>query len=799
MAYRIRKVAVLGAGVMGAQIACHFANIGIEVLLLDQAPKELNEKEKQMNLSLDQPKVRNRIVTELFDKIIRLKPSPLYLKKYSKRICPGNFEDDLSKISDCDWIIEAIIENLEIKQNLYQQIEKYRKSDAIVSSNTSGIPIELLIQGRSENFASHFCGTHFFNPPRYLKLLEIIPSSKTSHHLIDFLTDFGERFLGKSVVICKDTPAFIANRVGMYAMMSVLHLSHEFGFSVEEIDRLTGPIIGRAKSATFRTCDVVGLDTLSFVAQNLQKALPDDEANHMFQLPEFLQKMLQKDYLGAKTGKGFYQKIKEKGQSIIQSIHFTTLEYQQQKKVKFPELDAAKAIPDVKDRIAFLLKGKSKVNQFYQKLFFGLFAYVSNRIPEISDEIYKIDEAICSGFAWEIGPFEIWNAIGIEKTNEAIQKNGFSTAEWLSDFTAEKLSFYQIKNGKKEYYNLQSKTYLPIPGSENTLDLDHLRIENTLWKNEDCSIINLGDGVINLEFHSKMNTLGGEIIQGINKAVDLCEKDHKALIISNQGENFSAGANLGLVFMLAIEQELEELDLVVRTFQKSMLKLKYAPFPVIVAPHGLCLGGACELSMHSDKIIAHAETYMGLVELGVGVIPAGGGSKEFAMRLSNEIQKDDIRTNLFREKFLTIGQAKVSTSAYEAFDLGYLRKEVDEVIVSRKHQLAYAKKSALLLLEKGYLPPLPDKEILVLGKEAMGLVYSGAHGMKTGHYISEYDEHLSVELGKVLSGGELSEPTFVSEEYLLDLERIAFVKLCQQRKTLERMQSLLQKGKILRN
>lgn len=799
MTRKIRKVTVLGAGVMGAQIACHFTNIGIEVLLLDMPAKELNEKEQKAGLLPEHPKVRNRIVNDLFLKATRLKPAPLYLQTYSNRITTGNFEDDLHKIAECDWVIEAIIENLKIKQELYTKIEEYRKPGSLITTNTSGIPIQMLIQGRSEDFAAHFCGTHFFNPPRYLKLLEIIPSPNTNQEVLDFLTDFGEKFLGKSVVSCKDTPAFIANRVGVYSMMSVFHLIDEFGFTVDEIDKLTGPIIGRPKSATFRTCDVVGLDTLVFVAQNLQKALQDDEAKDVFQIPEFIQHMMGNQWLGSKTGQGFYKKIKSEGKSEILSLNLENFEYQEMQRVKFGEFEAAKAVPHLNDRFKVLLKGNSKVNQFYQKMFFGLFAYVSNRMPEITDDLYKIDEAICSGFAWEMGPFEIWESLGVKKTLSMMEAMGYKAANWVYNMVQEDLGFYQLKDGLKLYYDVNTNAHQTIPGTENLVLLNNLRSSKTIWSNEGASIIDLGDGIINLEFHTKMNTIGSEIIQGTNKAIELAESDYKALIISNEGENFSAGANIGLVFMLAIEQEFEELDMVVRTFQNTMLKLKYASVPVIAAPHGMTLGGGCELCMHTDKVIAHAETYMGLVELGVGVIPAGGGTKEFAYRLSREIAKDDIRTNRFRDKFLSIGQAKVSMSAYEAFDLGYLRKDVDEVIISKKHQLTYAKKAALLMLEKGYTPPLPTKDITVLGSEGLALVYSGADGMEVGNYISEYDKHLSIELGKVLSGGELSEPTKVSEKYLLDLERIAFVRLCQQKKTLERMQSLLQKGKILRN
>jgi len=800
MNFKIKKVAVLGAGVMGAQIACHFTNIGIEVLLLDMAPKELNEKEKKRGLDLNHPQVKNRITNSLFTQTLKLKPDPLYKKEFAQRVRTGNFDDNLPEISNCDWIIEVVIENLEIKKSLYEKIELYRKENTLITTNTSGIPIQLLIQGRSDNFKQYFCGTHFFNPPRYLKLLEIIPTKETLKGVLDFLSHFGERFLGKSVVTCKDTPAFIANRIGIYSMMSVVHLMEEMDFSVQEIDKLTGIIIGRAKSATFRTCDVVGLDTLVFVAQNLQKVLVHDEAKDTFLVPDSIQKMIELKWLGSKTKQGFYKKVKgENGQSEILSLNLDTFGYQAKQKLKIPEFEKAKVLPELTQRIKSLISGNSKVNLFYQKLFFGLFAYISHRIPEITDDLYKIDEAMCAGFAWEIGPFEIWDSLGLEKTVPQMEKLGMKPAAWIYEMMAKKESFYQLQGGHKQYYDISANKHFTIPGSEQFISLKNIRSSQTLWKNEGCSIINLGDGIINLEFHSKMNTIGSEIIQGINKAIEMTEADYQALIISNEGDHFSAGANIGLVFMLAIEQEFEELDMVVKTFQNTMLKLKYAPFPVIAAPHNMALGGGCEISMHCDKVIAHAETYIGLVELGVGVIPAGGGSKEFALRLSNEIKTDDVRINRFRDKFLTIGQAKVSTSAWEAFDLGYLRKDVDEIVVSRKHQLKYAKQAALLMIEKGYTPPIPPKDITVLGKEGLSLVYSGADGMQVGNFISEYDKHLSIELGKILSGGELNEPSKVSENYLLKLERQAFVKLCQQKKTLERMQSLLQKGKILRN
>ncbi len=797
----IKKVAVLGSGVMGSRIACHFANVGCEVVLLDIVPRELSDAEKAKGLTLENKQVRNRIVNDALQFALTSNPSPIYRKSFAKRITTGNFDDNMNLITDCDWIIEVVVERLDIKQIVFEKVEQFRKPGTIISSNTSGIPIHMMLEGRSEDFKQHFLGTHFFNPPRYLQLLEIIPTPDTKQEVVDFLMGFGSKILGKKTVLCKDTPAFIANRIGVFSIMSLFHSVKELGLTVEEIDKLTGPVMGRPKSATFRTCDVVGMDTLALVAQGVKDNCPNDEESALFELPDFITKMLENKWLGSKTGQGFYKKVKnEDGKSEILVLDLNTMEYRSQEKVKFPTLEMAKPIEDLKQRTKMLFMGQDKAGQLYRKSFGTLFAYVSNRVPEIANEFYKIDDAIKAGFGWELGPFETWDIVGLDQGLKMIAGENRKAAQWIEDMKAAGVkSFYKNEGGKKYYYDVDAKEYKIIPGTEDLVILEALRAENKVWGNSDATIVDLGDGILNIEFHTKMNTIGGGVIQAINKAIDLAEADYKGLVVYNDGQNFSAGANVGMIFMMAAEQDLDELNFSVKAFQDTMMRVRYANVPVIVAPHNMALGGGCELSMHADKVVAHAELYMGLVEFGVGLIPGGGGSKEFAKRLSEELKDGDIKINRLRERFLTIGQAKVSTSAYEAFDLGYLREGTDEVIISREHQLTRAKAAALELANKGYIAPKREKNITVVGQEGLGIVYVGANSMLSGNYMSEHDKVISEKLGFVLCGGDLSENTVVSEQYLLDLERKAFLELCTERKTLERLQSLVQKGKILRN
>jgi len=787
----IKKVAVLGSGVMGSRIACHFANIGLQVLLLDIVPKDAPAGDK---------KARNKIVDDALTFALKSNPSPIYLKSFAKRITTGNFDDDMPKIADCDWVIEVVVERLDIKQQVFEKVEKYRKTGMLVTSNTSGIPIHLMAEGRSDDFKKHFCGTHFFNPPRYLKLLEIIPTKDTLTTVTDFLMAYGEKYLGKTTVLAKDTPAFIGNRIGVFSIMSVLHYVDKTGMTVEEVDKLTGPVIGHPKSATFRTNDVVGLDTMVHVANGLSANAPNDEAKELFNIPGFVNGMVKNNWLGSKTGQGFYKKEKVDGVNQFYALDLKTLEYKPSQKVKFPSLETTKTIDSLKDRLKILFAAKDKAGDFYRATFYQLFAYASNRIPEIADELYKIDAAMNAGFGWEMGPFEKWDALGVADTVKAMEAMDHKPAQWVYDMLEAGItSFYKVEDGKRLYYDIASKDYKIIPGTEQFILLDNIRPTHTIWKNSGTTITDIGDGIINLEFHTKMNTIGGEVIEGLNKAITLAETGYKGLVISNEGANFSAGANVGMIFMMAVEQEFDELNMVIKAFQNAMMRVRYSSIPVVVAPHQMALGGGCELCLHADKVVAHAELYMGLVEFGVGLIPGGGGTKEFALRLSDELQEGDIEMNNFRDRFLTIGQAKVSTSAYEAFELGYLKKGRDVVVVSRNRLLAEAKQHCLQLADEGYVQPVQRTDIRVLGKQALGLGYVGANTMYSGNYISEHDVKISQKLAYVLAGGDLSQPTIVSEDYLLGLEREAFVSLCTERKTLERIQSILTGGKVLRN
>lgn len=792
----IKKVAVIGSGIMGSGIACHFANIGVEVLLLDIVPRELTEAEQKKGLTIENKAVRNRLVNDHLANALKSKPSPIYDQKFASRITTGNTTDDLEKIKDCDWIIEVVVERLDIKKAVFEQIEKYRKPGTLITSNTSGIPIKFMSEGRSEDFQKHFCGTHFFNPARYLKLFEIIPGPQTSTEVLDFLNEYGEKFLGKTSVVAKDTPAFIGNRIGIFGIQSLFHLVKEMGLTIEEVDKLTGPVIGRPKSATFRTVDVVGLDTLVHVANGIYENCPNDEAHELFKLPDFITKMMENKWLGSKTGQGFYKKVDKD----ILSLDLDTLEYRAAKKASFATLEMTKTIDKPIDRFKVLVKGTDKAGEFYRKSFSAMFAYVSNRVPEITDDFYKIDDAMKAGFGWENGPFEIWDAIGVEKGIELMKAEGLAPAAWVTEMIASgNKSFYTVKEGTTHYYNIASKAQAKVPGQDAFIILNNIRETKKVWSNSEAIVQDLGDGILNLEFQSKMNSIGGGVIQGINKAIDLAEKDFRGLVIGNQAANFSVGANLAMIFMMAVEQEYDELNLAIKMFQDTMMKVRYSGIPVIAAPHGMTLGGGCELTMHADRAVAAAETYIGLVEFGVGVIPGGGGSKEMALRASDTFRKNDVELNVLQEYFLTVGMAKVATSAYEGFDIGVLQKGKDIVVVNKDRQIAEAKKHAILMAEAGYTQPVKRKDIKVLGKQALGMFLVGTDQMVAGQYISEHDQKIANKLAYVMAGGDLSEPTLVSEQYLLDLEREAFLSLCTERKTLERIQFMLTKGKPLRN
>ncbi|GAA4239068.1 3-hydroxyacyl-CoA dehydrogenase/enoyl-CoA hydratase family protein [Postechiella marina] len=797
----IKKIAVIGSGIMGSGIACHFANIGVDVLLLDIVPRELNAIEQKKGLSLDDKVVRNRLVNDALKAALKSKPSPIYHQKFANRISTGNLEDDIEKVKDVDWIIEVVVERLDIKKQVFETLEKHRTPGTLITSNTSGIPIKFMSEGRSEDFQKHFCGTHFFNPARYLKLFEIIPGPKTDASVLEFLNGYGEQYLGKTSVVAKDTPAFIGNRIGIFSIMSLFHAVKDLDLTIEEVDKLTGPVIGRPKSATFRTVDVVGLDTLVHVANGIAENCKNDEQLDLFKLPSFINTMMENKWLGSKTKQGFYKKnVSADGKKEILSLDLNTLEYRSSKKAKFATLELTKSIDKVVDRFKVLVSGKDKAGEFYRKSFAALFAYVTNRIPEITDELYKIDDAMKAGFGWEHGPFQIWDAIGVEKGIEIMKAEGLEPAAWVNAMLASgSKSFYSVKEGATYCYDIPKKTQEKIPGQDAFIILDNIRKSNEVFKNSGVVIEDLGDGILNCEFQSKMNTIGGDVLAGINKAIDLAEKNYQGLVVGNQGANFSVGANIGMIFMMAVEQEYDELNGAIKYFQDTMMRMRYSSIPTISAPHGMSLGGACELSMHADKVVAAAETYMGLVEFGVGVIPGGAGSKEMALRASDTFRKGDVQLNTLQEYFLTIGMAKVSTSAYEAFDLGVLQKGKDIVVVNKDRQIATAKAHAKLMAEAGYTQPIKRTDVKVLGKQALGMFLVGTDSMKDSNYISEHDMKIANKLAYVMAGGDLSEPTLVSEQYLLDLEREAFLSLCTERKTLERIQHMLTKGKPLRN
>jgi 3-hydroxyacyl-CoA dehydrogenase len=798
----IRKVAVLGSGVMGSRIACHFAGTGVQVLLLDRVPDELTETEKAKKLALDHPTVKNRIVNEALAAAIKSNPSPVYDPAVVKRIQTGNFTDNMKDISSCDWVIEVVVERLDIKLSIFREVEKFRKPGTLISSNTSGIPIHLMNEGRSEDFKKHFCGTHFFNPPRYLRLLEIIPTPYTDPEVTQFLLEYGDLHLGKATVLCKDSPAFIANRVGVFSIMAIFKLMDKLGLNIDQIETLTGPIIGRPKSATFRTADVVGLDTLVKVANGVYENCPEDEARNIFQIPVWLEKMISNNWLGDKTGQGFFSKKKSAtGEREIFTLDLKTLEYKPRQKVSFPGIETAKPIDDLKERLKILIRGTDISADFYRQFHYQLFSYVSHRIPEISDELYRVDDAMRAGFGWEIGAFETWDLFGITETTHKMEAAGYKVAGWVKEMiTAGFGSFYKVENGEKLVYSPGEKKYISAVTGDPRAFIVMRNFENqTIWKNSAAHLYHIGDEVLGLEWYTKFGTIGGEVLEGIQRSIGIAEEKYKGLVIANESANFSAGANVGMIFMLAVDQEFEELDMAVRLFQNTMMRARYSAIPVVVAPQGLTLGGACELSLHADKVVPAAESYIGLVELGVGLIPGGGGTKEFTLRASDELHADEPETITLKNRFFTIATAKVSTSAMEAFGLGILKTGRDYISINPDRRIADAKNAVIELYQDGYTAPTQRTDIKVLGRSALGALYAGIHGMWRGNYATDHDVLVARKLAYVMCGGDLSEPAQVSEQYLLDLERQAFLSLCGEKKTLERLQSVIKSGKPVRN
>lgn len=788
----IKKVAVLGSGVMGSRIACHFAGVGLKVLLLDIQPKDLPAEAKTAD--------KNKIVNDALAAAIKSNPSPVYTKDVVKKITTGNFTDNMKDIADCDWVIEVVVERLDIKQSVFTEVEKYRKPGTLITSNTSGIPIHMMAEGRSDDFKKHFCGTHFFNPPRYLRLLEIIPTPHTDTAVVDFLMDYGSLQLGKTTVLCKDTPAFIANRIGVFGMMAIMNAMEKLQLNVDEIDALTGPVIGRPKSATFRTADVVGIDTLVKVAKGVADNCPDDEAKNIFSIPAWLNTMVTNNWLGDKTGQGFFKKTKSvDGAKDIQTLNLLTMNYEPRAKAKFATLEAAKPIEDLKSRLKALCAGTDKAGEFYRQFHYNLFSYISHRIPEISDELYRVDDGMMAGFGWEIGAFESWDALGVAKTTEAMKAAGFKVAAWVDDMLAAgNTSFYKVENGKRLCYDVASKTYKALPGGDAFIVMKNFE-NQTIWKNSACRTYHLGDDVLGLEWYTKMGSIGGEVLEGIQKSISLAEEKYKGVVIANDGANFSAGANVGMIFMLAIEQDYDEIDMAIRMFQSTIMRVRYSSIPVVVAPHGLALGGACEMSLHADKVIAAAETYTGLVEVGIGVIPGGAGTKEFVLRAADEMHDGEVDTLTLQNRFLNIATAKVATSAHEAYDLGIYRKGRDLVSMNLGRRIAEGKQAVIDLFDDGYVMPVQRNDIKVLGRSALGTLHAGINGMWRANYATDHDVTVAKKLAYVMCGGDLSEPQLVSEQYLLNLEREAFLSLCGEKKTLERIQSVLKSGKPLRN
>lgn len=781
----IKKVTVLGSGVMGSAIACHFAGIGLEVLLLDMPTEGAD---------------RNKVARDHLKQALKSNPSPIYDQSFASRITVGNFEDDLEKIKESDWVIEVIVERLDIKKSMFEKVDKYRKEGTLVTSNTSGIPIHLMSEGRSEDFQKHFCGTHFFNPPRYLKLFEIIPGPKTDLSVIEFFEGYADKFLGKTPVLCKDTPGFIGNRIGVYSMGKIMQLTQEIGLTIEEADTLTGSILGRAKTGTFKLGDLVGLDTAQNVTAGLKENCPQDAFIQDLKSSEGLSFLLDNKFYGDKSGKGFYYKEYDKatGETKRYALDLDKLEYRPLDRKPVPAVEAAKQTGGMKNRLASLLKDKGKAGELIRKHFASLFAYVADKVPEITDVLYSIDDAMKTGYAWKYGPFETWDLVGVEEGMKLAESEGYKLPDWLKEMVASgKKSFYIVKDGKRLFYDIESKDYKAIPGQDAFIILDNIRKTSKIWSNSEAGIQDLGDGIINLEFRSKMNAIGSGVIEGIHKAIDLAEKEYKGLVIANEGSNFSVGANLALIMMMASEQDWFELNRAVKMFQDTTMRVRYSAIPVVVAPHGMTLGGGCEMSLHADKIVAAAETYIGLVEAGVGLIPGGGGTKEMTRRAMMNLLHDDIKNNHLREYFMRIATAKVATSAYEALDMGFLEQK-DVIVVNSDRQIAEAKRQALMLAETGYTQPIP-KKVQVLGRDVRGMFYVGTDSMVAGNYISEHDRLIANKMGYVMSGGDLSEATEVSEQYLLDLEREAFLSLCGERKTLERIQHMLKTGKPLRN
>ncbi len=808
----IEKVVVLGAGTMGARIAAHVANAGVRCALLDIVPPELNADEKKRGLTLAAPEVRDRIVRAGLAAAAKSRPAAFFTRGLENRIVTGNFDDDLKLCADADWIIEVVAENLEIKRALLARVAEFRKPGTIVTTNTSGLPVNRIAEGLPQEWQEHWAGTHFFNPPRYLKLVEIIPGRATRPEVIETLSEFCDRRLGKGVVIAKDTPNFIGNRIGTYTMLTAVRLMSELGMSFEEVDACTGRALGWPKSATFRLADIVGIDVLLHVVRNIYDNIPGDESRELYRVPALVEELARRGWLGDKTGKGFYQRVKKAGgESEILTLDPVKMEYRPRQKARFASIESGKQIEETRERLRALvapaLEGKDgdPAQKFVWSLLSGMCLYAARRVPEISDSIVDVDRAMRWGFGWELGPFETWDAIGVEPMARQLEKQGQSLPPVVSGLLSSgKKSFYESAAGVTSYFDLVSRTHKSASQPEGVLILKSLKDRSReIEKNSGASLIDLGDGVVCCEFHSKMNAIGGDLIGMISKGLARLRAEFDAMVIANQAANFSAGANLMLILMTAQEEEWDDLHTMVRQFQNATLAIKHSPKPVVVAPQGLALGGGCEVVLHASRVHAAAETYMGLVETGVGLIPAGGGTKEMLVR-ANERAEGEEDLDLFhalKPVFENIAMAKVSTSGEEARELGYLRR-ADLVAMNVDRQVADAKETALGLVrgEWRQTSPAPtEPSIRVLGEEFSSAAKLAVHQMLRGEFISEYDALVARKLGHILAGGALTSAQLVSEQYILDLEREAFVSLCGERKTQERIAHTLKTGKPLRN
>lgn len=801
----IRKVAVLGAGTMGSRLAAHLANASIPCLLLDVVPEELTPEEEAKGLALHEPQVRNRLAQAGLNAALKSRPAAFFVPEAARMITVGNLEDHLNDLKDCDWIIEAVTEDRAVKRTLLERVQAIRAREAIISSNTSGISISSLSEGFSEEFRRHFLGTHFFNPPRYLRLLEIVPTPDTLPHVVEAVSRFGDVVLGKGLVLAKDTPNFIANRIGTFTTLNILRIMQEGGYTTEEIDTLTGPILGMPKSATFRTLDIVGVDVLAHVVKNLSESLPQDERRDLFKIPDFIDQMIRRNLLGDKSGQGFYRRIKRLGgdESEILTLDLSTFEYRPRKHVTFPSLELARSTEDHRARVKILFQAADRPGQFYRQTLCDTFHYAAMRVPEISDDIVSIDNSMKWGFNWESGVFELWDAIGFERIVEDWVKQGRPLPPLVERLRATGgKSFYARADGITSYFDLASAGYRPLADKAGVILLPALKArKKELKKNAGASLIDLGDGVLCLEFHSKMNTLGPDTVQMVQAGLKALDEGFDAMVIGNQAPNFCVGANLLLVLMAIQEGEWDEIHQAVRAFQNANMALKYAPKPVVAAPFGMALGGGTEMCLHATRVRAAAEAYMGLVEAGVGLIPAGGGTKEMLLRALDAVPPDPEADpfTYVKEVFLNIGMAKVSTSAEGARRLRYLSPQ-DSISMNRDRQITDGKQLALDLFRLGYRPGRPREDIRALGQPAFTKMKLALHLMRRAEYLSDYDVVVGTQLARVLSGGgEFTSPQLVSEQYLLDLEREAFVSLCGQKKTVERIQFTLKKGKPLRN